>query len=687
MVLNRPSLYARIVHQGNNKLSIAASVDSGTIARQSPPGFSKLCDKPYMPKIQLPDGSERQFEGAVSGFDIASDISKGLAREAVAVRVDGDLWDLTRSIDNDASVEIIKRDSEDGVELLRHDAAHVLAEAVKELWPDTQVTIGPAIENGFYYDFAREEPFTPDDLLDIEKRMQEIVDRDETIEREVWERDKAIKFFRDVGEEYKAQIIEDIPQSDTLTLYRQGDFIDLCRGPHLPSTGKLGKAFRLTRVSGAYWRGDAKNAMLQRIYGTAWANDKQLRKHLLQLEEAEKRDHRRLGKIMNLFHFQEEAPGAVFWHPRGWQLFQNLVNYMREQQDAAGYQEVNTPELMDRSLWEASGHWESFGEHMYTSNTEDGRCYAIKPMNCPGHVQIFKQGITSYRDLPYRLCEFGKVHRYEPSGALHGMLRVRAFTQDDAHIFCTPEQITEETIAVCDLVLGIYKDFGFDEVLIKFADRPEVRIGSDEVWDQAEAALKKALHDSGLDYVHNPGEGAFYGPKLEFVLRDAIGRDWQCGTHQVDLNLPGRLGATFIGEDGQKHVPVMLHRVIFGSFERFIAILIEHHAGNLPLWLAPLKVKVLTITSEADEYAAEVVARLRTAGITAEADLRNEKISYKVREHSVAKVPVLMALGQREVEEQTVAIRRIGSKKQTVMELSEAIESLTAEIDSRAPLS
>jgi len=687
MVLNRPSLYARIVHQGNNKLSIAASVDSGTIARQSPPGFSKLCDKPYMPKIQLPDGSERQFEGAVSGFDIASDISKGLAREAVAVRVDGDLWDLTRSIDNDASVEIIKRDSEDGLELLRHDAAHVLAEAVKELWPDTQVTIGPAIENGFYYDFAREEPFTPDDLLDIEKRMQEIVDRDETIEREVWERDIAIKFFRDVGEEYKAQIIEDIPQSDTLTLYRQGDFIDLCRGPHLPSTGKLGKAFRLTRVSGAYWRGDAKNAMLQRIYGTAWANDKQLRKHLLQLEEAEKRDHRRLGKIMNLFHFQEEAPGAVFWHPRGWQLFQNLVNYMREQQDAAGYQEVNTPELMDRSLWEASGHWESFGEHMYTSNTEDGRCYAIKPMNCPGHVQIFKQGITSYRDLPYRLCEFGKVHRYEPSGALHGMLRVRAFTQDDAHIFCTPEQITEETIAVCDLVLGIYKDFGFDEVLIKFADRPEVRIGSDEVWDQAEAALKKALHDSGLDYVHNPGEGAFYGPKLEFVLRDAIGRDWQCGTHQVDLNLPGRLGATFIGEDGQKHVPVMLHRVIFGSFERFIAILIEHHAGNLPLWLAPLKVKVLTITSEADEYAAEVVARLRTAGITAEADLRNEKISYKVREHSVAKVPVLMALGQREVEEQTVAIRRIGSKKQTVMELSEAIESLTAEIDSRAPLS
>ena len=639
-----------------------------------------------MPNIQLPDGSERQFADSVSGFDVANDISRGLAREAVAVRVNGDLWDLTRPIENDATVEIIKRDSEDGLELLRHDAAHVLAEAVKELWPDTQVTIGPAIQNGFYYDFARKDPFTPDDLLDIETRMKEIVDRDETIEREVWERDDAIKFFRDLGEEYKAQIIEDIPQSDTLTLYRQGDFIDLCRGPHLPSTGKLGKAFRLTRVSGAYWRGDSKNEMLQRIYGTAWANDKQLRKYLLQLEEAEKRDHRRLGKIMNLFHFQEEAPGAVFWHPRGWQLFQNLIDYMRERQNAAGYQEVNTPELMDRSLWEASGHWESFGEHMYTSDTEDGRCYAIKPMNCPGHVQIFKQGITSYRDLPYRLSEFGKVHRYEPSGALHGMLRVRAFTQDDAHIFCTPEQITKETIAVCDLILGIYKDFGFDDVLIKFADRPEVRVGADEVWDQAEAALKQALDDSGLDYEYNPGEGAFYGPKLEFVLRDAIGREWQCGTHQVDLNLPGRLGATYIGEDGQKHVPVLLHRAMFGSLERFIAILIEHHAGNLPLWLAPLKVRVLTITSDADEYALDVVSKLQAAGITAEADTRNEKISYKVREHSVAKVPVLMAVGQREVDEQTVAIRRIGSKKQTVMTLSEAVDSLTEEISSRASL-
>jgi len=637
-----------------------------------------------MPNIHLPDGSQRQFDGSVTGLDIANDISKGLAREAVAVRVDGELWDLKRSIGDDASVEIIKRDSEDGLELLRHDAAHVLAEAVKELWPDTQVTIGPAIENGFYYDFAREEPFTPDDLQDIEARMKEIVDRDEPIEREVMERDAAVKFFRDIGEEYKAQIIEDIPQDEILTLYRQGDFVDLCRGPHLPSTGKLGKAFRLTRVSGAYWRGDSKNAMLQRIYGTAWANDKQLRKYLLRLEEAEKRDHRRLGRIMDLFHFQEEAPGAVFWHPRGWKLFQNLVEYMRERQTAAGYQEVNTPELMDKSLWEASGHWETFGEHMYTTNTEDGRTYAIKPMNCPGHVQVFKQGITSYRDLPYKLCEFGKVHRYEPSGALHGMLRVRAFTQDDAHVFCTPEQITAETIAVCDLILGIYRDLGFEDVVIKFADRPEVRVGEDAVWDQAEAALKSALDSSGLDYVYNPGEGAFYGPKLEFVLRDAIGRDWQCGTHQVDLNLPGRLGATYIGEDGHKHTPVLLHRAIFGSLERFIGILIEHHSGNLPLWLAPMQVKVLTITSEADQYAQEVVGQLRSAGLTADADLRNEKISYKVREHSVAKVPILMAVGQREVDDRTVAIRRIGSKKQDVVALTKAIEDLSTEVASRS---
>jgi threonyl-tRNA synthetase len=633
-----------------------------------------------MPKIQLPDGSVREFEDAVSGVEIAAGIGKGLARDAIAIRVNGELWDLTRELADDASVAIVTRDSAEGLELLRHDAAHVLAEAVKELWPETQVTIGPAIENGFYYDFAREAPFTPEDLATIEERMQQIVDRDEPIRREVWERDDAIAFFRSQGEEYKAQIIEDIPQQETLTLYRQGNFVDLCRGPHLPSTGKLGKAFHLTRVSGAYWRGDARNAMLQRIYGTAWATEKQLRQYLLQLEEAEKRDHRRLGRTMDLFHFQEEAPGAVFWHPKGWALFQKLIEYMRQRQTEARYHEVNTPELMDRSLWEASGHWQSFGEHMYTTDTVDGRSYAIKPMNCPGHVQLFKQGLTSYRELPVRLAEFGKVHRYEPSGALHGMLRVRAFTQDDAHIFCTAEQITEETIAVCDLILRIYRDLGFDDVQIKFADRPAVRVGADDVWDAAEAALLAALQQAGLDFTRNPGEGAFYGPKLEFVLRDAIGRDWQCGTHQVDLNLPSRLGATYIGEDGQKHTPVLLHRAIFGSLERFIGILLEHHAGNLPLWLSPTQAKVLTITSDADDYALDVVSRLRSAGINADADLRNEKISYKVREHSVAKVPVLMAVGQREVEEQTVALRRLGSRDQQVVKLNDAIDRLSDEI-------
>jgi threonyl-tRNA synthetase len=509
------------------------------------------------------------------------------------------------------------------------------------------------------------------------------VDRDEAIEREVWQRNDAVAFFREIGEEYKAQIIEDIPESDTLTIYRQGKFADLCRGPHLPSTGRLGKAFKLTRVSGAYWRGDSSNAMLQRIYGTAWAHDKQLRLHLQQLEEAEKRDHRRLAKQMDLFHFQEEAPGAVFWHAKGWKLFQNLIEYMRERQKNAGYEEVNTPEVMDRSLWEASGHWESFSQHMYTTNTEDGRVYALKPMNCPGHVQVFKQGITSYRDLPKRIAEFGKVHRYEPSGALHGMLRVRAFTQDDAHIFCSADQITEESIAVCDLILGIYRDFGFDNVLIKFADRPEVRVGDDKVWDDAEAALKKAIESTGLEYSYNPGEGAFYGPKLEFVLRDAIGRDWQCGTLQVDLNLPGRLGASYIGEDGQKHTPVMLHRAMFGSLERFTAILIEHHAGNLPLWLSPTQVVIVTITSEADAYAEDLLRRMRAVGISAEIDIRNEKISYKVREHSVAKIPVILAVGQREIEEQTVAMRRLGSKQQKVMSADAAIEALLDEIAKR----
>jgi threonyl-tRNA synthetase len=636
-----------------------------------------------MLKIQLPDGSERQFDKAVTGLDVAASIGKSLARDAVAVRVNGELRDLAREIEHDAAIEIVTRGSDDGLELLRHDAAHVMAEAVKEIWPETQVTIGPAIENGFYYDFAREEPFTEEDLAVITERMLEIVERDEEITREVWDRDEAVQFFRDQGEEYKAKIIEDIPSDEPITLYRQGNFIDLCRGPHLPSTGKLGAAFKLMRVSGAYWRGDANNEMLQRIYGTAWANPKQLRKYLTLLEEAEKRDHRLLGRVMDLFHFQEEAPGAVFWHPRGWALFQNLIDYMREQLEIGGYREVNTPEIVSRSLWEASGHWDAFGDNMFTTETVDGRQYAIKPMNCPGHIQVFKQGITSYRDLPLRLAEFGKCHRYEPSGALHGMMRVRAFTQDDAHIFCTTEQITSESIGVCNQLLDIYRTFGFDDVRIKFADRPDVRVGDDAVWDQAEAALLKALETSKLDYTHNPGEGAFYGPKLEFVLRDAIGRDWQCGTLQVDLNMPGRLGATYVGEDGEKHTPVMLHRAIFGSLERFIGILIEHHAGHLPLWLAPLQAKVLTITSEADDYALEVATELRKAGITADVDLRNEKISYKVREHSVAKVPALIAVGQREVEERTIALRRLGSKKQQVMRLEDAVLALSEEIASR----
>ncbi len=636
-----------------------------------------------MPAISLPDGSERQFDNAITGAEIAAGIGEGLARAAVAVRVNGEMWDLTRDIEDDASIEIVTRDSEDGVELLRHDAAHVLAEAVKELWPDTQVTIGPAIENGFYYDFSREEPFTDADLETIEKRMKDIVDRDETIVREVWDRDEAVEFFRNMGEEYKAEIIASIPSAENITLYRQGEFIDLCRGPHLPSTGKLGKAFKLTHVSGAYWRGDSDNEMLQRIYGTAWSNDKALRKYLHMLEEAEKRDHRRLGRVMDLFHFQEEAPGAVFWHANGWNVFQSLVSYTRQRNTEAGYQEVNTPEMVSRSLWERSGHWDTFGENMFTSETVDGRMFAIKPMNCPGHIQVYNQGIKSYRDLPLRIAEFGKCHRYEPSGALHGMMRVRAFTQDDAHIFCTPEQITDESIAVCDLILSIYKDFGFDDVRIKFADRPEARVGDDSVWDQAEQALLKALEASGLEYTHNPGEGAFYGPKLEFVLRDAIGRDWQCGTLQVDLNMPGRLGATYIGEDGNKHTPVMLHRAMLGSLERFMGILIEHHAGNLPLWLAPQQVKVLTITAEADDYATEIVAALQAAGLRASADLRNEKISYKVREHSVAKIPVQFAVGGREVENRAVAVRRLGSKKQQVMSLDDAIAALVAEVENR----
>jgi len=636
-----------------------------------------------MPTITLPDGSQRAFPSPIDGLEIARSIGARLERDAVAVRVDGALRDLTVPIAHDARVEIVTRTSPEGLELLRHDAAHVMAEAVKELYPDTQVTIGPAIENGFYYDFARSEPFTPEDLERIEKRMHEIVARDEKIVREEWERDAAVEFFLKQGERYKAEIIGAIPDGEPISLYRQGNFIDLCRGPHLPSTGRLGAGFKLMKLAGAYWRGDSRNEMLQRIYGTAWADAKDLKAYLERLEEAERRDHRKLGKQMDLFHFQDEAVGAVFWHTKGWQLFRTLVEFMREKQGAAGYREINTPEIMSRSLWEASGHWDTFGENMFTSKTADEQTFVVKPMNCPGHIQVFKSELRSYRDLPYRLAEFGKVHRYEPSGALHGLMRVRAFTQDDAHVFCTEEQVTEEAGKVCELLLDIYRGFGFTNVAMKFADRPPKRVGADEVWDRAEAALKNAMDALGLPYTLNKGEGAFYGPKIEFVLRDAIGRDWQCGTLQVDLNMPGRLGAAYIGEDGLKHTPVMLHRAIFGSLERFIGILLEHYAGALPFWLAPLQVVVTTITSDADAYAREVVAVLGRAGLRAEADLRNEKINYKVREHSLAKIPVILAAGKREVAERTVALRRLGAQNQVSLPLSAAVEQLRTEAAAR----
>jgi threonyl-tRNA synthetase len=636
-----------------------------------------------MPTITLPDGSSRTFAEALDGLAVARSIGARLERDAVAIRVDGELKDLTLPIERDARVEVVTRTSPDGLELLRHDAAHVMAEAVKELYPETQVTIGPAIENGFYYDFARAEPFTPEDLEKIEERMHEIVARDEKIVREVWERDKAVEFFRSQGEHYKAEIIASIPAGEPISLYRQGNFIDLCRGPHLPSTGRLGAGFKLTKLAGAYWRGDSRNEMLQRVYGTAWADQKDLKAYLDRLEEAERRDHRKLGRQMDLFHFQDEAVGAVFWHAKGWTLFRTLVDFLRVRQTAAGYREVNTPEIMARSLWEASGHWATFGENMFTSKTADDQLFVVKPMNCPGHIQLFKSELRSYRDLPYRVGEFGKVHRYEPSGALHGLMRVRAFTQDDAHIFCTEEQITAEAGAVCRLLLDIYRDFGFADVIMKFADRPPKRVGEDAVWDRAEAALTRAMDALGLEYSLNKGEGAFYGPKIEFVLRDAIGRDWQCGTLQVDLNMPGRLGATYIGEDGNRHTPVMLHRAIFGSLERFIGILIEHYAGALPFWLSPVQAVIATITSDADAYAEEVARELCAAGLRATLDLRNEKINYKVREHSLAKIPVLIAVGKREVAERTVAVRRLGEQGQSVAPLAEAIARLRADAQIR----
>ena len=632
-----------------------------------------------MVAITLPDGSVRDFDGPVTGLEIAQSIGPGLAKDALAVKVNGALRDLTREIERDAPIEIVTRGHADALELLRHDAAHVLAQAAQELYPGTQITFGPSTETGFYYDFVRDAPFTPDDLEQIEARMHEIVDRDEAISREVWDRDRAIEFFRKAGEAYKAEWIGELPADEDLVIYHQGDWTDLCRGPHLPSTGKLGHAFKLTKLSGAYWRGDAKNAQLQRVYGTCWETEKQLKAYLRMVEEAEKRDHRRLGRELDLFHQQEEATGSAFWHPKGWTLYRTVESYMRRRLEAAGYIEVKTPQLVDRSLWEASGHWEKFRELMFTAESEDGRTLAVKPMNCPCHVLIFKQGLTSYRDLPIRMAEFGSCHRNEPSGALHGLMRVRAFTQDDAHIFCTEDQINSETVAFCDLLQSIYRDLGFDEVAVRFSDRPAVRAGSDEIWDKAEAALREAAESTGLDYTLDPGEGAFYGPKLDFVLRDAIGRDWQCGTLQADFVLPERLDASYVGEDGAKHRPVMLHRAILGSFERFLAILIEQYAGRFPLWLAPLQVMVATITSDADAYAEEVASTFKAAGLRAEADLRNEKINYKVREHSVGKVPVIAVVGRREADEGKVALRRLGGKDQEVLALSDAITRLQEE--------
>ena len=631
-----------------------------------------------MVAITLPDGSRRDYDGSVSGADVAADIGPGLAKAALAIRVGGVMQDLSTMIEADSEISIITSKNDEALEILRHDCAHVMAEAVKELYPETQVTIGPNIENGFYYDFARATPFIPEDLEKIEKRMHEIVKRDEKIIREIWDRAKAIKFFEGQGEHYKAEIIEGIPDGEEVSLYRQGDFIDLCRGPHLPSTGKLGKAFKLTKLAGAYWRGDSNNEMLQRIYGTCWADVKQLKAYLHMIEEAERRDHRRLGREMNLFHFQDVAAGSVFWHSKGWTLYRTLRTYMRERLNAAGYIEVNTPQMVDRTLWEASGHWEKFRDKMFTTNVEDN-VLALKPMNCPCHVQIFKQGTTSYRDLPIRMAEFGVCHRNEPSGALHGLMRVRAFVQDDAHIFCTEDQITSETQLFCSLLLGVYKDLGFEDVIVKFSDRPEVRAGSDETWDKAEKALWDATKATGLETELNPGDGAFYGPKLDFVLRDAIGRDWQCGTLQVDFVLPERLDANYIGEDGEKHRPVMLHRAILGSFERFLGILIEHYAGKFPLWLAPLQIVVATITNDADDYAAQVHAALIEAGLKAELDIRNEKINYKIREHSVTKVPVILVVGAKEAADGTVAMRRLGGKDQENLALEEATARLKEE--------
>ena len=633
-----------------------------------------------MVAIKLPDGSVLDMESGVNGFDIASKISANLAKAALAVNVNGTLQDLSTPITTDATVTIITGKDKEGLHILRHTCSHVMAQAVKELWPDVQVTIGPAIENGFYYDFARKEPFTTEDFAKIEERMHEIVKRDEKLERIVMPRNEAIKFFKDLGENYKAEIIEDLPESETISLYRQGNFTDLCRGPHVPSTGKIGDAFKLMKVAGAYWRGDSSKEMLQRIYATAWTSKKELSDYLTMMEEAAKRDHRKLGREMDLFHFEPEyAPGAVFWHDKGYKIYRKLIEYMRNRQEHNGYIEISTPRVMDRVLWETSGHWEKYGAHNYSGQTEDKKWFCIKPMNCPGGLLVYKQGIKSYRDLPLRVAEFGKVNRYEASGSLMGLMRVREFTQDDAHIFCTPEQMEEECITTLKLIFNIYEDFGFDKVKIYLSTRPEKRIGSDEIWDLCEKSLAHALEKHGYEYEINEGEGAFYGPKLEFILKDAIGREWQCGTIQVDMNLPQRFDISYIGEDGEKHQPVMLHRALFGSIERFLGILIENHAGRLPLWLSPEQVVVAPVTSDFDDYAQEVAQKLNAAGLKAKTDLRNEKITYKIREHSVAKIPVIAVVGAKEKENKTVTIRRIGSDKQEVLGLNDLIAKLVEE--------
>lgn len=632
-----------------------------------------------MPNITLPDGSMRSYDKPVTPAAIAADIGPGLAKAALLALVNDVEWDLTRPIDDDARLSLITAKDEQALALMRHGCAHVMAEAVLEIFPETQVTIGPAIENGFYYDFYRETAFSESDLVTIEKRMHEIVDRDELIIRNVWTRDEAVAFYKKNNEPFKIELVEAIPSSETVTFYKQGNFIDLCRGPHLPSTGKLGHAFKLMKVAGAYWRGDSNRQMLQRIYGTAWTTENALQAYLHMLEEAEKRDHRKLGRQLGLFHLQEEAAGSVFWHAKGWVLYREIEAYVRRRLDAAGYSEVKTPQLVDRSLWEASGHWEKFGENMFTAQSEDERTLALKPMNCPCHVQIFRQGIKSYRDLPLRMAEFGSCHRNEPSGALHGIMRVRAFTQDDAHIFCTEDQITAESVKFCALLQSIYADFGFADVTVKFSDRPDVRAGDDATWDRAEAALTYATKAAKLDTVLNPGEGAFYGPKLEFVLRDAIGRDWQCGTLQVDFVLPDRLDAEYVGEDGNRHRPVMLHRAILGSMERWIGIIIEQYSGRLPAWLAPVQIVIASITDQANDYAREVADAASTLGLRVETDLRNEKIGYKVREHSVMKVPFILAVGSREAEAGLVALRRLGSSEQKIFDQGEALSMLLKE--------